>query len=757
MIVSEPIADLDAGTTYHFRVVAVNEKGETEGPDKTLTTQSSELGFVLGDSRVWELVSPADKFNGEVVTDDTAITQASASGEGVAFASLGSLFADPQGSRSPQPTTVLSRRAGGGSWASQDLSPPHTEATLISGDSEFKIFSPDLLKAAMEPVDETPLSPEASEQTTYQWEEGTPPLFTPMVNPSNVPSGTVFGPKNAAAPGGRLIHIEGTSPDLEHVAIDSEVPLSEGAVGRAVYLWGNGKLKTVSRLPQAEGGEVVLGILGSGQGSVRHAVSSDGTRVFWAPTQAYGVAGIGLPALYLFDAPTGKSVRLDVPEEGVSGGTSANPAFNIASADGNVVFFTDSQRLTEDASSSGRDLYRCVIGPIEEGLGCIELSDISAPSEGSGENAETLDQVSGASEDGTSLYFVARGVLDEAPNGAGEVAGAGEPNLYHWEQGQGTRYVATLSSGDTFVWGSVPGNPGFSEQISAQASPDGRFFAFTSIRSLTGYENRNGSDQPTGEVFVYDAGADSLTCASCNPSGAAAVGERLSGKTNFAPDPARVWKGKWMAATLPEPSKTEVGGRSLYHPRSILDNGRVFFNSVDPLVPADTNAKWDVYQYEPLGVGSCSAATGGATENRSGPGCVGLISSGTAEGDAGFLDGSSSGDDVFFVTIGRLSALDHDNEVDVYDARVGGIPAVATSYTECLGEACRSAAQAPNESPPGSVAFTGQGNVKGKAPKHCSKGKHKVKRHGKVQCVPKTHKQKSKNQHRVGKSGGANR
>ena len=162
-------------------------------------------------------------------------------------------------------------------------------------------------------------------------------------------------------------------------------------------------------------------MLGSGKGSVRNAVSSDGSRVFWTPSVQYSAAGIGLPALYYWDKDTGASVRLDVVESGIGEGE-ARPAFNAASDDGHAVFFTDSQQLTDDASPNGRDLYRCVLGAAGSGQGCLELSDVSAPIEGSGESAEVLDQVSGFSDDGTRLYFVARGVLDETANGEGDTA-----------------------------------------------------------------------------------------------------------------------------------------------------------------------------------------------------------------------------------------------------------------------------------------------------------------------------------------------
>ena len=45
----QEIAGLQPGTTYHYRVVAENAKGETKGPDKTFTTPRSGLGFSLAD------------------------------------------------------------------------------------------------------------------------------------------------------------------------------------------------------------------------------------------------------------------------------------------------------------------------------------------------------------------------------------------------------------------------------------------------------------------------------------------------------------------------------------------------------------------------------------------------------------------------------------------------------------------------------------------------------------------------------------
>jgi hypothetical protein len=118
-------------------------------------------------------------------------------------------------------------------------------------------------------------------------------------------------------------------------------------------------------------------------------------------------------------------------------------------------------------------------------------------------------------------------------------------------------------------------------------------------------------------------------------------------------------------------------------------------------------------------------------------GCVSLMSSGTDGQPSVFMDASETGDDVFFVTFARLSALDTDSVVDVYDARVNGVAAVAEQHPECAGEACQQRGAPPGEAVPGSSTFNGAGNIKAKPHKHCRHGQKKVKRKGKVKCVAK--------------------
>ena len=53
----QPLSDLHPSTTYHFRVLASNALGTSEGPERTFTTTSQ----ILADHRAWEMVTPPDK------------------------------------------------------------------------------------------------------------------------------------------------------------------------------------------------------------------------------------------------------------------------------------------------------------------------------------------------------------------------------------------------------------------------------------------------------------------------------------------------------------------------------------------------------------------------------------------------------------------------------------------------------------------------------------------------------------------------
>ena len=107
----------------------------------------------------------------------------------------------------------------------------------------------------------------------------------------------------------------------------------------------------------------------------------------------------------------------------------------------------------------------------------------------------------------------------------------GTCNVYVSHEGQPPRFIATISSRDNPDYGGFGG--GVARQT-ARVSPDGRWLAFMSERSLTGYDNVDAaSGQADEEVFLYDAVTGGLSCVSCDPTGARPHG------MEYANDPAR--------------------------------------------------------------------------------------------------------------------------------------------------------------------------------------------------------------------------
>jgi hypothetical protein len=233
----------------------------------------------------------------------------------------------------------------------------------------------------------------------------------------------------------------------------------------------------------------------------------------------------------------------------------------------------------------------------------------------------------------------------------------------------------------------------------ARVTPDGHHLLLTTTEAISSYDQgscQTNSGSECREAFVFDADTNELSCASCNPSGAAATA---------------------MASVATEGPKgaAKVTGNEN---RGISDDGRyVFFSTAEALVPEDTNGnKSDAYVYDT----SAKQAS--------------LLSSGTSPQDSWFLDASASGRDAFIVTQEQLVGWDKDRAYDLYDARVGGgFPEPVPVPAPCSGDSCRGAASAAPAVAPIASGAEGQGNPKPR----CAKGK--VKKHGK--CVKKaTHK-----------------
>jgi hypothetical protein len=549
-----------------------------------------------------------------------------------------------------------------------------------------------------------------------------------------------------------------------------------------------------------------------------HAVSASGSRVFF--TGAEGREEHDLGQLYVRENPeqppvdesrctvSGDACTIQVSASQRTNPVSGDPEpdpngpqpayFRDASADGEQVFFTSRAELTNDANTGPADnaanLY-------EYDLASGKLTDLTvvttAEEAEDPDGAAVLNLVTAgeagftAGEQGSYVYFVANGVLASNENADKETAKPGNCKQENAEELSGERtcslyvehyngagwevpkFIATLAGGSTnseaiagdehdwagFEYNEQPTDPpgrdwgpGFH---TARVTPDGTGLAFQSERPLTGYDNgqaepgdceheNNVYGKETGrcrEVYLYDATTAKLVCASCDPSGARPVGPaELGGHEEEETNVARL--------------------APFYLPRNLSEGGgRLFFQSPDALVPTDTDAKLDVYEWEAAGEGSCV---------RSG-GCVLPISDVAGDSQSHFMDASPNGEDVFIATAEQLvAAADTDTRVNVYDVRVGGGFPVTPAASGCdNGDSCLPpvSPQPSVFAPTGSATFNGLGNpapavappavVKPKPTKKtvkCKRGKKLT--HGK--CV-KQKRRKAKKATRPGNKRGAPR
>ena len=750
--VSVHLQSLQAGTTYHYRFVAIQDGEVFAEPDHVFTTQGVGASAVLPDDRAWELVSPP-KSNGALIElfEHGGQIQAASDGSGIAYQTEGPAVGEnPQGNL--QATEVLSRRGPEG-WSTTNLTLPDTlpengepsEATY-GVQPEYDLFSPDLSLAVVEPqsVGTPPLAPGVTERTLYLRDDLNA-TFTPLVSPANVPPGTQIEEPNFNHTEAFAweMHFLAATPDLAHVvfktpkaltaeAIDEEtIPgtlENHAAAGNEIqwnlYEWGGGKLGLVNILPD---GEVAHGRYaedvpqvrlsgtdssgGQPAGGVQRVMSSDGERIAWTWGEPYNPQELKTyRGLYVRDMVEERTVKVGGPDA----------IYQTMDSEGSKIFYL------EDG-----DLY-VYDWETETSL------DLTA-NHGAGEvSGGVQESVSDVSEDGSSVYFVATGVLAE-----GGVRGGNNLYVLH-DTGEEwtTAYIATLSAEDIPDWYAegYAGAPSLA-RVSSRVSPDGRYLEFMSDWSLTGYDNTDAvSGQPDEEVYLYDAQTGKLVCASCDPTRARPVGVFDDRGSQLLVDRIETWAGDeapetshllagtrtthWLAGSVPG-WDGRLPQPSTYQPRYLSDNGRLFFDSPVGLVPQDTNGLGDVYEYEPKGVGDCteSTSTGMDVYVASEGGCVGLISSGTSSAESAFYDASENGDDVFFTTTARLSPLDYDKGYDVYDAHVctSEVPCTQPSISPppCdEGESCKEAPTPQPEifGPPPTATFNGAGNAAPAAP-----------------------------------------
>lgn len=605
--------------------------------------------------------------------------------------------AAPPGAPSDGPYFLSTRTAKG--WTTEDLIPPGSERnTFVCESAYIAGVAPDLSKVVL--ADGWGQGPDGGRPSFEdcghdepRLVEGEPGAFQNLFVRNNETASYELVDPVPPADAPTEAWFQAASSDMSHVVFEEGARLTPEAPAVTevesqreydLYDWASGVVRLVTVLPDGTpvhgtlvdrhiyNGQDRIAIEGGQHGGpspvITNAVSVDGTRVFFvaegnlyervhADRQQSPIDGEG----HCSDLSLACTVQVDASQAGGSGG---GGLFMRASADGSKVFFTDSDTagLTADTvPGSGQNLY-------EYDLETGKLTNLTPTSD-----ARALG-VAGTSEDGAYVYFVAEGALTSEANSVGAKATPGEGNLYLWHAG-------TLS----FIASLLPSPPGGAANeeaerdecdwrvfcLTSKVSPNGLFIGFNSVGSPTGYDN---TDAHTGkadqEIYLYDAAQGKLSCVSCDTSGAPPIG----------PAGFRI---------ITEAGLSINDGLEPSVPRNVLDDGRVLFDTTEPLVPSAAIGASHVYEYE--------------------NGQVHLISSAIGS-DAYFFDASATGNDVFFATAQRMLAGDT-AAISLYDARVdGGFPE-AGSATACSEEDCKGAlSPTPLFGAPSSATFVGSGN-----------------------------------------------
>lgn len=424
-------------------------------------------------------------------------------------------------------------------------------------------------------------------------------------------------------------------------------------------------------------------------GTLQGLPTAPGLRFEGAAPDLHHIVFAADPGLYIWSAGALEQISA------LSGAELAAPIGAI-SGDGSRVYF-------RAGAEGGIYLY-------EAGSGVALLPE--SPGAGAEFQAASADGLLAYFTRGGSLYRYVTAAETSTPIASGvagvlAVSAAGDFVYYQDGSGlqvwhEGTAQQIAAGTGATLPGDYPPAT------ATARLSADGSVLAFLSAAPIGDFDNTDAeTGLPDAQVYLYDAGADSLTCASCNPSG-----ERPSG-------PAAI------------PGALVNGTTTAYRPRALSADGRrLFFETAAALAKGDTNSALDVYQWEATGEGSCAEA----------PGCLALISGGRGEGGR-FLDASADGNDVFFLTGDSLVAADP-GSIDAYDARVGGGLPEPQAPIPCVGDACQALPSPPADPTAGTSVATAPNPPpryfkEAKGEHRCPKGKRAVRRHGKVRCVRK--------------------
>lgn len=674
---------------------SVAAAAETECANEALRAESNVNPITgrpyskeLPDCRAFEMVSPVQKQS----TD----AELAAVADGSMRVELRSGGAWAGGNAQNLITTYLAQRGPDG-WTTAGLMPP-PELSFVSPSARQLPGAPDLSYATAYAASLT----QASEKIAAFYFVGADGVTH---------SASPFVPYEPGA-------TEYVTSDDSHTIVfenDGRIGSDEPATGpvRQGHLVhevvdAGGPSPEIRLVQRRQDGTIIGGVCGAGLGgkyfsgnrfgTVRHAVSRDGSRIFFSsrpggppvsgscgefPIRTFARVDHSEVIEISHSQCTRVADPLAIPPVTACDTTPGDDEFVGASADGSRVFIISPRQLTNsDTDVGGADLYEYDFSrPAGE-----ELAQISRGDGGAGTTNGAGAGVKGFvnfSEDGSHAYFVASGVLTSAANPGGAHAVSGANNLYVYERDAAhpngrIAFVAGLAEADEQLWTRTTIPSRQAQSFPAYAGDggvgdlggDGHILVVASKAKLTSDDTDTAAD-----VYRYvdrDAGATldriSIGGAGTGTGNNSAFDSSISSSESL---------GTGRAATE--------------------DGSTIVFITAEPLVEGDLNVANDAFRWKAGSVASVSLGTA--------PG---------APSGARSAQISASGRDIYFDAGARLVGQDGDTAGDIYDARIEGGFAAPPKPAPCdvFVGACQ-----PESAPPpltfrdATSSFSGRGNV----------------------------------------------
>jgi hypothetical protein len=675
------------------------------------TEASPGFRAFMPDCRADELVTPPYK-DGNIVFELGAISDDGNRFLGNSYGGFAGTGNNEQGSLLIGAAIYEFERSSDG-WNTEALN-PSAQSTPFSG---YVSSSTDLSSTLWE-LDENP----GDTEILYTIPRLT--LELRVHQPGSSPRFIPIGPEDSPTQTRSFLNFEpaGTSSDLSHVVFSiepregslwpgdttTEEPSLYEYVGTGnseptlVGVKNDGPLHGSPHIN--EGAELIsrCGIEFGDETDTYNAVSASGETVFFSARECSDVPGE--PEVKELYARSGGERTIAISEPSLPAGeahctsghacftaTRSAASFQGASEDGSRVFFTTNQPLVNGDEDTTSDLYMAEIQGQGAAAHLANLVQVSHNSH-SAEAAE-VQGVERVSEDGSRVYFVAKGALTGA-NAEAKSPTVGADNLYVYDTETGhLAFVATLSEEDGEEWSSR-------DERRVQATPSGGFAVFPSLEHLTGAEDTSTVPQ----LFEYDAETEHLARVSIGQKGSYLCPQTEAVQSGFN------CNGN---TTIPanEPGLTRLPYAGNFSPTTatsalvVSNDGRVFFSSLDALTPLAREGSANVYEYSGGNVYLIAPGEDLALEQAS-------FGVGAAVSSGRLIGTDRAGTDLFFGAVGPQVPQDTDNQADIYDARVaGGFPA-PPAPKGCQEETCQGAGSVvPSLAAPVTATLSGAGNL----------------------------------------------